>query len=59
MYFMPTRLLNDNTDGVRVPKFKRSYTHDTTHPSHKILVKLCREVRYMWWVNQYLEQQEW
>ena len=54
MYFMPTILLKDKTDGFRVPPFQIAYICDTTHTSHKNLVKLCREVHYMWWVNQYL-----
>ena len=55
MHFMPT----NNIDGVSVPKNSSSYICDTTHPSHNFFIKLCWEVHYMWWVNQYLEQQEW
>ena len=32
--FMSTRLLKDNTNGFRVPKFKLAYIHKKTHPSH-------------------------
>ena len=53
MYYMSTRFLKDSTDGVCVPQFQLTYIHNTTHPSHTFLVKLCREVHYMWWVNQY------
>ena len=56
---MSTGSLKDNIDGFRVPKFKLSYIRDTTHTSHKNLVKFCHELYYMWWVNQYLELQEW
>ena len=52
MYFMSTRFLNDNTNGVRVPHFQLVYICNKTHHSHKKLVKLCLEVNYMWWVNQ-------
>ena len=55
MYFMSTILLKYKIDGVLVPKFQLAYIYDTTNPSHKILVKLCCEVRYMWWRNKYLE----
>ena len=51
MYFMSTRFLKKNINGVRVPKFQFSYICNTTHPSHKNLVGLCCEVNYMWWVN--------
>ena len=57
MYFMSTRFLRDKINGVRVPQFQLDYIRDTTDPSHKNLVKLCCEVHYMWWVNQYLELQ--
>ena len=59
MYFMSTRLLKDNIDGVCVPQFQLDYIHNSTHPSHKYMVKLCREVHYIWWVNKELELQEW
>ena len=59
MYFMSTRLLRYNIDGVRVTQFKLAYICDTTNPSHKIMVKLCREVNDIWWGNQDLELQEW
>ena len=56
---MSTRLLKDKIDEVRVPQFQLAYICNTTHPSHKKLVNLCRGVNYMWWENQYLELQEW
>ena len=46
-------------NGVRVPQFQLAFICDTTSTSHKNLVKLCREVYCMWWVNKYLELQEW
>ena len=52
MYFMSTRLLKDNINGVRVPQFQLAYIHNTTNPSHKSLVVLFHEVHYMWWGNQ-------
>ena len=55
MYFMPTIFLKDNINGVRVPQFQLAYICNTTHPSHKKLVKLCREVHYMCYEDQYLE----
>ena len=55
MYLMQTVFLKDKIDGVRVPQFIVSYILDTTHLQHKFLIKLCREVHYMWWVNQELE----
>ena len=54
MYFMSNRFLEDNINGVRVTKFQIAYIRDTTNPSHNFLVKLCFEVHYTWWVNQYL-----
>ena len=54
MYFMSTRILKDNIDWVRVPQFQLDFVHNTTHTSHKVLVKLCYEVHYMWWGNQEL-----
>ena len=59
MYFMSTRLLKDKIDGVRVTQFQLAYIRNTTHPSHKNVVKLCREVNYMCWVNQELELKDW
>ena len=47
MYFMSTIFLKDNIDGSRVPQFQLTYICDTTHPSTKHLVQLCREVNYM------------
>ena len=59
IYFMSTIFLKDDINGVRIPQFQLDYIFDTINPSHKSLVKLCREVHYMWWENQYLELQEW
>ena len=58
MYFMSNRFLEDNINGVRVTKFQIAYIRDTTNPSHNFLVKLCFEVHYMWWINQYFGLQE-
>ena len=52
---MSTIFLRYKIDGVRVPQFQLAYINDTTHPSHKKLVELCRDVNYMWWGNQELE----
>ena len=57
MYFMTTRFLRDNIDGVRVPKFQL-FTLLTQRIIEIKMVRLCREVNYMWWGNQYLELQE-
>ena len=38
MYFMSTRLLNDNINAVRVPQFQHDYICYTTNPSSKKLV---------------------
>ena len=59
MYSMPTILLKGEINGVRIPKFQLAYICDTTHHSHKSLVKLCREVHYMWWGDKYLELRQW
>ena len=59
MHLMPTELLKYNIDGVYVPQFQIAYICVTPHPSHKNLDKLCCEVHYMWWENQYLELKEW
>ena len=40
-FFMSTRFLKDNINGVSVPQFQVSYIHDTIHTSYKKLVKLC------------------
>ena len=56
---MSTRFLKEKIDVVYVPRFQLAYILAITHTSHKNLVKLCREVHYMWWLNQYLEPQEW
>ena len=58
MYFMSNRFLKDKINGFRVQQFQLSYIYDTTHPSHKNLVKLFCEVHYMRWLNQYMELQE-
>ena len=57
MYFMSTRFLKDKIDGVYVPQFQLYNICDTSRPSHKNLVELCREVNYMWWGNQELDLQ--
>ena len=59
MNFMSTRFLKDKINRVHVPQFQLTYIRDTNHLSHKNLVRLCRGVHHMWWVNQYLELQEW
>ena len=59
MYFMSNVFLKDNIDGVCVLKFKISYIHNTTHPSHNNQVKLCRKVHSMWWGSKDLELQKW
>ena len=59
MYFMSPIFLKENIDGVRVPPFQPAYILYTTRHLHKYLVKLCSEVHYMWWGNQYLYLQEW
>ena len=59
MYFMSTIFLTDNINGVRVPQFQIAYISKTTNPQHKDLVKLCREVHYMWLRNQYMKLQCW
>ena len=41
MYFMSTILLKYKINGARVPQFQLAYLLDTTHTSHKSLVKLC------------------
>ena len=59
MYFMSNIFLKDKIDGVHVTLFQLACICNTTHPSHKKLVKLFCEVHYMWWRNQDLELQEW
>ena len=59
MYFMSSIFLKGNIDGVPVPQFQLVYICDTTHPSHKHLVKLFHEVHYMRCLNKYLELQDW
>ena len=54
MYFMSTKLLKYNINGVRFPQFQIAYINDTTRRLHKNLIKMYREVHYMWWVNQEL-----
>ena len=58
MYFMATRLLKDKIDEFCVSQFQLALICDTTHPLHKFLSNVCREVQYMWWGNQGLELQE-
>ena len=48
-YFMSTIFLKYGINGVRVPQFQIACIRGTTHPSHKNLVELCREVHCMWW----------
>ena len=36
MYFIPTKLLEENINGVRFPQFQHAYIHYKNHPSHKI-----------------------
>ena len=55
MYFIPTRFLKDNINGVSVPLFQPTYIRDTTHPSHMNMVNFCCEVHYMWCGDQDLE----
>ena len=52
MYFMSNRFLKDKIYGVCVRQFKIACISNTTHSSHKTLVKFCRGVHYMWWLNQ-------
>ena len=40
-FFMSTRFLKDNINGVSIPQFQLAYIRDTIHTSHKKLVKLC------------------
>ena len=56
---MSTKLLKYKIDGFYVPQFQLDYIFGTTKTSHKNAVKLCRDVHYMWWVNQELELQKW
>ena len=56
---MSTKFFKNNIDGVHFPLFKMYYICNTTHPSHRHFVGLCREVHHMVWRNQYLELQEW
>ena len=55
---MSTRFLKGEINVVHIPQFKLAYIRNTTHYS-LFFVKLCREVHYVWWGNQDLEQQEW
>ena len=59
IYFMSTILLKDNINGILVTQFQLAYIRGITHPSHKVVSKLCCEVHYMWWRNRELELQEW
>ena len=59
IYFMSTRFLRYKINVDRVPNFQLVYIRDTSHTSHKYLVKLCCKVHYMLWENQDLEQKEW
>ena len=42
---------NPCTAPLNVPKLKLDYIRDKTHPSYKNLVKLGRDVNYIWWGN--------
>ena len=59
VYFMPNIFLKDNINRLRFTKFYLAYIRNKTHTPHKEMVKLCREVHYMWLGNQELELQEW
>ena len=59
MCFMSARLLKYNIDGVCVPQFQLGYIHNTTHPLHKSLVKLCSDLHQMWWGKKLLKLQKW
>ena len=52
---MSAILLKESIDGVHVTIFQFGYIRDTTNPPHKILVKLCCEVHYIWWKSQFME----
>ena len=54
MYFMPIRFLKDKIDGVCIPKISTILNLRHNLPFTYYLVKLCREVQYMWWGNQEL-----
>ena len=47
MYFMSTIFLKGKIDGFHITKFQLDYICNTTHPPHKILVKLCCQLHYM------------
>ena len=49
---MSARFLKYRIGGVHVPQFQLDYICDTKYPLHKIMVKFCRELHFMWWVNQ-------
>ena len=59
IYFMSNIFLKYKINRVCVPQFQLAYICNTTNSSHKHAVKLCCGVNHMWWVNQYLELQEW
>ena len=56
---MSNIFLKDKIYGVCVLPFQIAYIRYTTNTPHKNLVKLCRNVNYMWWGNQELELQKW
>ena len=51
---MSNRFLKQNTDGSCVPQFQLAYIFETTHPLHKNLIKLCHDVKYIWWGDHHL-----
>ena len=59
MYLMSIRFLKDKINGFCVTQFQRAYISITNNTSHTFVDKLCHEVHYMWWGNQYLELHEW
>ena len=59
IFLMPNTFLKRNIYGFNVPQFQLDYIRHTTNPLYKKTVKLCHDVKYMWWRNQDLELQEW
>ena len=56
---MSNMFLTENIGGDHIPQFNIDLICNKNIPSHKHMVKLCREVHYMWWWNQELDLQEW
>ena len=52
MFFISTIFFKYKFYIVHVPLFQLAYISNTTHPSHKQFVNLCRGVHYMCWGNQ-------